>query len=122
MEKSWGSSDQSVRQSFRASLGMSRLSPLHSPGISPSGSPRLSPKFRPRNATWTPLKNGLRTAGKFQLNLPADTVDIGKTRRRLTKSLCFSQSVDEEWEVFQKVMEMMKLKLNVDKEIGTSVD
>ena len=48
------------------------------------------------------------------LHLPADCVDIAKTRKRLTKSLHFSQSVDEEWEVFQKVMEMMKLKLNVN--------
>ena len=102
VEKSWGSSDQSQRMSFR--LSSKSLNSTRSSNPSPVPSPERSPLPSP------PRQRCQTDAGPFQLHVPTDTQRMPHPRRRLVKSLNFSQSVDQDWEVFQRVVEHMKLK------------
>ena len=103
VEKSWGNSDQSQRMSFR--LSSKSLNSTRSSNPSPDPSPKISPPDSP-----TPRQRSKTDAGPLQLQVPADTQKMPNPRRRLVKSLNFSQSVDQDWEVFQRVVEHMKLK------------
>jgi hypothetical protein len=103
VEKSWGSSDQSKRMSFR--LSSKSLNTPRSASPSPVHSPKISPLHSP-----TPRQRCQTDAGPLQLQVPTDTQKMTNPRRRLVKSLNFSQSVDQDWEVFQRVVEHMKLK------------
>ena len=105
VEKSWGSSDQSDRMAFRLSSmslntahGSVDPSPAPSPTVSPKTSPLPSPRVRPRCAT----------AAGPNLHVPSDTQIPTMQRRRQIKSLNFSQSFDEEWEVLNRVLDFMK--------------
>ena len=105
VERSWGSSDQSDPMHFRLSSmslntahGSVDPSPAPSPTISPKTSPLPSPRLRQRCAT----------AAGPNLHVPSDTQIPAMPRRRQIKSLNFSQSFDEEWEVFNRVLDFMK--------------
>ena len=118
VEKSWGSSDKSERMSFRLSSRVRSLlihkGSKHSPGISPKISPRPSPKSHPKSSSSTPMKYVSLNAQHLLVDLPSDNQNMANIRKRLTKSLNFCQSIDEEWEVLQRVVKIMKSKQNDD--------
>ena len=122
VEKNWGLSDQSDRMSFRLScrsvnsiqdiLSSSQGSLFQlnsnpeslnlSPYITPPMSPPASPELRQRSTT---LGN--------TLDVPNMNV---KPRKRLIKSLTFSQSIDQDCEIFKRVVDRVRERLEIEEE------
>ena len=125
VEKKWGSSEQSPRMSFRplssrvesvymnrgpsrnAQRLQSQISPISSPKISPKLTPKVPKKCRMRSSSATQLKYASPNARHF----PVDTLNIANIRKKI-QSLNFCHSIDQEWEVFHRVVDIIKSKMN----------